>query len=84
MTARMRQYPSLRRSIARRVAGRALASPRRVPRPLGGTPAPKASPFLRRTTQHLETTSLPREIGRAVLALGGLAAWGSVIFLVAG
>jgi hypothetical protein len=84
MRMQMRQYPSLRRSITRRVARRALAAPRRLPRPRGGTPAPKASPFLRRTTQHLETTTLPREIGRAVLALGGLAAWGSVVLLIAG
>jgi hypothetical protein len=80
----MRQYPSLRRSIARRIAHRALAPSRRLPRPLGRTPAPKASPFLRRTTRHLETVSLPREIGRAALALGGLAAWGGAILLIAG
>jgi hypothetical protein len=84
MRTHMRQYPSLRRSIAGRVARRALASPRRVPRPRGWTPAPKASPFLRRTTRHLETTNLPRELGRAAVALGGLAAWGSAIFLIAG
>jgi hypothetical protein len=84
MTAKMRQYPFLRRSISRRVARRALARPRRVPRPLGGTPSPKASPFLRRTTRHLETTDLPREVGRALVALGGLAAWGSVVLLIAG
>jgi hypothetical protein len=84
MTAQMRQYPSLRRSISRRVARRALAQPRRVPRPRGGTPGPKASPFLRRTTRHLETTDLPREIGRGLVALGGLAAWGSVVLLIAG
>jgi hypothetical protein len=84
MMTHMRQYPSLRRSLARRLARHALAPPRRVPRPRAGTPAPKASPFLRRTTRHLETASLPREIGRAALALGGLAAWGGAMFLIAG
>lgn len=83
MTAQMRQYPSLRQSIAPRVTRRAPTAPPRLPRPRSGTPAPKASPFLRRTTRHLETTSLPREIGRALMALGCLAAWSGVVLLIA-
>jgi hypothetical protein len=39
--------------------------------------------FLARTTQHVDRTSVPREIARAAVALGGVAAWAVTIYLLA-
>jgi hypothetical protein len=39
--------------------------------------------FLAGTTQHVETTMLAREVGRALAALAALAAWAGVIALFA-
>ena len=40
--------------------------------------------FLARTTQHVSSgTSVPREILRAAAALGAVAAWGTLIVLLA-
>ena len=39
--------------------------------------------FLSRTTQHVDRTSLPREIARAALALGGVIAWAAAVYLLA-
>ena len=40
--------------------------------------------FLPRTTQHLRSASLTVEVARALVALTALAAWGAVLFVVAG
>ncbi|TMQ18850.1 MAG: hypothetical protein E6K82_19695 [Candidatus Rokuibacteriota bacterium] len=40
--------------------------------------------FLPRTTQHLRSASLAVEVARALVALTALAAWGAVLFVVAG
>jgi hypothetical protein len=40
--------------------------------------------FLRRTTQHVSSRALAREVARVALALSGLAAWGVVALLVGG
>jgi len=39
--------------------------------------------FLPRTTQQVRRTSLPGEIGRAVLGLAGIVAWAAVVLLLA-
>jgi hypothetical protein len=84
MKTHTQRYPSLRRPVARGAARRqALVSSRRLPR-LRGRSAVRKAPFLPRTTRHLETTELGGEIGRALVALGGLVAWASVIVLIAG
>jgi hypothetical protein len=36
------------------------------------------------TARHLRTREIPREIGRALVALGGLAAWGGALALIVG
>jgi hypothetical protein len=38
--------------------------------------------FLPRTTQQVERPSVAREIARAALALGGLAAWSGLVLLL--
>ena len=38
--------------------------------------------FLARSTQHLRSATLARELARAAVALGGLAAWGAVCALL--
>ena len=38
--------------------------------------------FLRRTTQQVSSRALAYEIGRAAVALTGLAAWGVVVLLL--
>ena len=40
--------------------------------------------FLRRTTQQVGSRCLVREVGRAAIALTGLAVWGVVVLLLAG
>jgi len=39
--------------------------------------------FLTRTTQHVSRISLLHEIVRAAIALAGITAWASVVFLLA-
>lgn len=39
--------------------------------------------FFSRTTQHVGRTSLPREIARAAIALAGVTAWVTAMFLLA-
>jgi hypothetical protein len=39
--------------------------------------------FLTSRTQHVRSAALPRELARAAAALGGLAAWASVLLLLA-
>ena len=39
--------------------------------------------FLTRTTQHVSRISLLHEIVRATIALAGITAWASVVFLLA-
>ena len=39
--------------------------------------------FLPRTTQHVRSDSVVREIGRALVALGAVAAWGVLFLLLA-
>jgi len=41
------------------------------------------APFLTRTTQHVSRISLLHEIARAAIALAGITAWASVVFLLA-
>ena len=83
MNVQSLRYPSPRRSpvlrSSRRSYGPARLARHAIPRPH----APARSPFLRRTTRHLKSRGLPREMGRAALALGGLAAWGAVLLLMA-
>lgn len=40
--------------------------------------------FLRRTTQHVSSRCIAREVGRAAIALAGLASWTVVLLLLAG
>jgi hypothetical protein len=40
--------------------------------------------FLARSAHQMKSLSWLRELGRAAMALGGLAAWGGVLLLVAG
>ena len=40
--------------------------------------------FLARSTQHVRSLTLARELARALVALGGLAAWAGVCLLLAG
>jgi len=40
--------------------------------------------FLARTTQHMRSASLAVEVARALVALTAIAAWGAVLFVVAG
>jgi hypothetical protein len=40
--------------------------------------------FLRRTTQHVSSHCLAREVGRAAIALAGLASWSVILLLLAG
>jgi hypothetical protein len=76
------RYPSPRRPVARPQARRSPA-PRSTLR-LPGRARRTASPFFHRNTRHLESHALGREIGRAAVALGGLAAWGAAFFLIGG
>ena len=39
--------------------------------------------FLSRTTQHVDRTSVRREIARAAIALSGVVAWAAVVYLLA-
>lgn len=39
--------------------------------------------FLAKTTQHVETTAVLREVGRAIAALAALAAWVGLVALCA-
>jgi hypothetical protein len=39
--------------------------------------------FLSRTTQHVSRASLSREIGRAAIALSGVATWAVAVYLLA-
>jgi hypothetical protein len=39
--------------------------------------------FLSRTTQHVDRASLRREIARAALALAGVVAWATAVYLLA-
>ena len=40
--------------------------------------------FLLRTAQHVRSTDVARELVRALLALAGAVAWGTVVVLLAG
>jgi hypothetical protein len=81
------RYPSLRgRSLSRRFKRRAPMVKRWAHRrgEAGRLTATSKGPFfLRRDTQHVKTSRVAREVGRAVLALGGLAAWAFVVLLIA-
>jgi hypothetical protein len=82
MKLHQQRYPSPRRPVARPQARRTPA-----PRPtlrLPGRARRTESPFFRRNTRHLESHAVGREIGRAAAALGGLAAWGTALFLIGG
>ena len=39
--------------------------------------------FLTRTNQHVDRTSVPREIARAAIALSGVAVWAVAVYLLA-
>lgn len=88
MKASTSRYPFLRgRSPSRRFRRRAPMVKRWAHRPgeagrLRGATS-KGPFFLRAATQHVKTSHVAREVGRAVLALGGLAAWAFVALLIA-
>jgi len=81
------RYPSLRgRSLSRRFKRRAPMVKRWAHRRGEAghrTEATRKGPlFLRTDTQHVKTSPAAQEVGRAVLALGGLAAWAFVALLI--
>jgi hypothetical protein len=81
------RYPSLRgRSLSRRFKRRAPMVKRWARRRSQAgrlTGATSKGPFFLQTdTQHVKTFRVSREVGRAVLALGGLAAWAFVALLI--
>jgi hypothetical protein len=89
METRTSRYPSLRSRVLSRRFRRAAAAVTRSRRlrsrvGLGNGPAFRRPPFLNANTQQVRTArGIFEEIGRAVLALGGLAAWAAVALLIA-
>jgi hypothetical protein len=87
MGTRTSRYPSLRNGrLSRQFTSRSPAVRRMqlrrsvVHRPGRGR---SGALFLGSDTQQVRTIRVAREIGRALLALGGLAAWAFVVFLIA-
>jgi hypothetical protein len=89
MEARTSRYPSLRRRVLSRRFSRgssAVTRSRRLRRRIGLADGPaRGRPlFLAASTQQVKTARGIQEISRAILALGGLAAWAAVALLIAG
>jgi len=88
MNTRTSRYPSLHsRVLSRRFkrGSSAVTRPLRLCGRIGlaNGPARRRALFLIANTQQVKTPCVMKEVGRAVLALGGVAAWAAVALLIA-
>ncbi len=89
MGTKTSRYPSRRsRVLSRRFKSDPSPMTRswrpRVGVGVAARPTRRGSFFFGADTQHVKTSHVVQEVGRAVLSLGGLAAWAAIAFLIAG